>query len=923
MPLNIQDFAAVAARASRIGTRDIVVDDQQNAQQVGFGRFGRVTVRAADKELNKSTMEAFRAAMVREYGILGDRAFEQVVGGRSEDGKSLRARDVRATIASLSALKVNELRCETLRLVTTLPELLRYSPESRADLARMVVSEARNRLGEVWTAEEISDLAAGILRVKAVQNPEIFGVPNPTDDDINAAPANARAPMGLSYLKARRAAGLHQVSLIGPTTSVEDRMKRKTLYVGQRIDNTRGSPMLLAQLKKNGVEPGFIYTHDWSERDSLGLLADTGSAAVIGELTRAAGNAPAGSKPALALAAYNAIDGQNLANAVAKAQALENLAFALGQTRKETVAFAAEYVIRLAAATGGAPNAPAALRRLHDVLPQNLGDILPNCGEQPTQAQKAALQTFKQTHFSALRDAVMKGGLNADLYADSPLFRHFSDRHIVKLDYNEGDRDLLTQAFRSAGKGNLRLPDRVAKKKGVFFRAFRLTTAEKASAGAAAEALANDLTRMLGVPAQELSVIRGEYSDGTPKLMLSAKFATGYRDMDGNYLMSGRIVPQHNNPAAEVIGRYKAAFLLLADRDAVGSHGQNKGFLADGTFFAIDPGHSLEGNGRYLDIKDNFSFRDTKWITAEKRFDNYSVFDDCTRFEKFRGILDIRALAQGTAVSDLFREYRTVFRPRNSQPLEEQSLCIAIQKRVDEMEAEFTAQMNKLLTVFGPQLAAYDALQDQPDAVREGAIEMIENLEKFTSPVTAFSEDGQVALNHLEVRPDTRIPWSVRHDAAPNRALVYTSSIPVSAASRQALQTALANTGAVYAADSGGRVTVTVPIDSAGAVFGQFDEVAVNAARVANPMRGDVLTVTNGPQPAIVTVRPAPAPGQNPATVLPQPPQTGVVAGGTTALTDIADDDGVAATTTTTPPAATMTTTPPAATTTAMPQPEV
>ena len=52
-------------------------------------------------------------------------------------------------------------------------------------------------------------------------------------------------------------------------------------------------------------------------------------------------------------------------------------------------------------------------------------------------------------------------------------------------------------------------------------RAFRT----EASIGAVREALANDITRLLGIPAQELSLVRGEYSDGHPKLMLAAKYA--------------------------------------------------------------------------------------------------------------------------------------------------------------------------------------------------------------------------------------------------------------------------------------------------------------------------------------------------------------------------------------------------------------
>ena len=108
--------------------------------------------------------------------------------------------------------------------------------------------------------------------------------------------------------------------------------------------------------------------------------------------------------------------------------------------------------------------------------------------------------------------------------------------------------------------------------------------------------------------------------------------------------------------------RYKATFLVLADRDTVGSKGQNKGF-AKGSFFAIDPGHSLEGNGKDLQIEDNLSFKDTHGFALTSRFANYSVFDDDTRFAKFQGILRLRDLKNSGKIENLFRDYRMAFDP--------------------------------------------------------------------------------------------------------------------------------------------------------------------------------------------------------------------------------------------------------------------
>lgn len=60
--------------------------------------------------------------------------------------------------------------------------------------------------------------------------------------------------------------------------------------------------------------------------------------------------------------------------------------------------------------------------------------------------ERIDVNTLKKNLFAEIRNAVMNvkpklenGEVNPE-YAKSPIFRHFSDRHIMKLDYNENDR---------------------------------------------------------------------------------------------------------------------------------------------------------------------------------------------------------------------------------------------------------------------------------------------------------------------------------------------------------------------------------------------------------------------------------------------------------------------------------------------------
>ena len=89
MPLTIQDFRQIAESAS-LGTRDIVVNGTGDDATVSLGKIGRMSVSTVSKNDNVSTMAAFRAALKNQFGVLGEHAFDSVLGTRTQLGKSLR-----------------------------------------------------------------------------------------------------------------------------------------------------------------------------------------------------------------------------------------------------------------------------------------------------------------------------------------------------------------------------------------------------------------------------------------------------------------------------------------------------------------------------------------------------------------------------------------------------------------------------------------------------------------------------------------------------------------------------------------------------------------------------------------------------------------------------------------------------------------
>ena len=828
MSLNIDSFRTIASQTI-FGSRDIAVQGQGETATARLGNF----VFSQSAKTNDATMAAFKAALEKEYGVFGTHAFDTVLGSRAQMHKSLRASDVTATLSKLETVKRNRFIGELSRQLDTNPKFRELSDGMRK-LVRSTINDSPidGSLKDCATDADLAkravariDRAIGVAkdfieRKKAVD-------PNyDVDEDTHALggrqetehAAKDNEPTGLRRLK--KAFGKHE-------TSIEDLIKDGFLGTGMRVNRSATNPVILDKLKTNGVEPGFIYRNDWSTDDTRGFMADVNSAE-----NRAALDALKEKDPAFAAAC----EGKTVREQVLLA----------GRAHAAAMAAASELLIEEAAklvrgGPGAVPNAPDAGKALANALKNYFTN--PKDIEQLSQisggtCDKALLDETKKNLFVDIRDAVMSmGPKNADgtdnvLYARSPVFKHFTDRAIVKLDYNEGSK---FSSGDSAHAGTFMRPERVVlgRKMGQIYRFTSRQSADTISAGAVTEALANDLTRIAGVPAQELEIVRGQYSDGHPKIMLAAKFKDGYKDLEAGMLKDGRVVkPAGADPGLQMesLGKYKAFFLVTADRDGIGKRGQNKGF-AGGKFFAIDPGHSLEGNGKYLKISDDLSFKDTYGKSSKPRFNNFSVFDDDTFFSKLSGVANLRDLAKTGAFTKVFDDYRAAFNPNEEGISDaEKALRTKILADIDKKEAEFNESLKKILDVSVNNLDLYDDLDDKPESLRQSAIETIANLEKLTSPTTWTSAKGKVALEHLEVIPETRVPWKA---ALKGDNIVYYCETKMSFETTDVLEGIAKNAGASFERDALGFCRLTVPKDRAEQVFAAFSEK--NIQQITHP----------------------------------------------------------------------------------------
>ena len=826
-PLTIDSFRAVANQAL-LSSRDLAVQGEGEKATARLGNY----FFSQSAETNDATMAAFKAALEKEYGVFGTHAFDSVLGARSQMHKSLRASDVKATLSALETVKRNRFVGELSRQLDTNPKFRELSPGMR-QLVRSTISAAPvdGSLKDCATDADLAKKAVARIE-RGVQSAKDFvelkKKADPSydvDQDLHALEGRKETE---TAAKPNEATGLRRLKNVfrGGEASVEDRIKKGFLGAGMRVNRSNTNPVILDKLKTNGVEPGFIYRNDWSKDDTHGFMSDFASAE-----SAAALDALKEKDPAFA--------------AKCEGKGLREQILLAGRAHPAAMAAAAELLLEKAAqlvldaqrqgkAIGEMEGASDAVKSLANALREQfsdpdlarLADLRPD-GAPLSQAKAALLHEAKLELFTDIRDAVMSVKEGDAEYAASPVFKHFTERAIVKLDYNEGDK-----LFGGAGSaGSFRRPERIIVPRGaVFGRIYRFTSRQSAdtiSAGAVTEALANDLTRIAGVPSQELEIVRGQYSDGHPKIMLAAKFANGYKDLEAGMLKDGRVVkPEGADPnlKMEPLGKYKAFFLLTADRDGIGKRGQNKGFVG-GKFFAIDPGHSLEGNGKYLKISDDLSFKDTYGKSTKPRFNNFSVFDDDTFFSKMEGVIDLRRRAEAGEFKKVFDDYRAAFDPNETGISDaEKALRTKIHADIDKKEAEFNESLKKILDVSANNLNLYDDLAEDGPAIQQGAIETVANLEKLTSPTTWVSKRGEVSLNHLEVPPDTRVPWKA---ALKGDNIVYFCETKMSYETTRFLESVVGAAGAKCETDALGVTRVTVPKDKAAQFFAAFNEEKV------------------------------------------------------------------------------------------------
>ena len=178
MPLNVDAFRSLVGQ-TRYGNRDIVVSGEGKNATARLGNYFFSQGKAA----NNATMQAFKAALEKEYGSLGTHAFDTVLGSRSQLNKSLRACDIQQTLSKLVPIRENRFIGEVSRQIATSPKMLELSDDER-----------------MAVFQKLKDAPFKDVDLAACRTPE----------DLSAAAARLRHPADALHARAHPREPLHR-----------------------------------------------------------------------------------------------------------------------------------------------------------------------------------------------------------------------------------------------------------------------------------------------------------------------------------------------------------------------------------------------------------------------------------------------------------------------------------------------------------------------------------------------------------------------------------------------------------------------------------------------------------------------------------------------------------------------------------------
>jgi hypothetical protein len=384
-------------------------------------------------------------------------------------------------------------------------------------------------------------------------------------------------------------------------------------------------------------------------------------------------------------------------------------------------------------------------------------------------------QDWKQNKLSPRDGSLLKLMISFTENTEAKLSRH----HYIKLDYHE---TLL-------GKYTIAPRAHVSSAQNLGHQMWRRQSPRDINFSAITEAMANDITRSFGIFTQKLKLVHAHYPDGSPKLLLDGTHmydpdhtTDAYADLDTQMYATSRrnegVLLKTSEPdqslgvdtSIKQLGYNKIFLLGLADADAVGSKGQNKGRLGN-QFASIDPGKSL--NAKAMDKKD---LRNDMAVKPGD-YKNFSIFDQSPFSERMAGVRDLVKTLDNypsSAQEKIFTDYDNAFGVACTNKE------LRFTREINAIREGYRNRLAYIKAVFADRLAVYEwTLPDQPEVNHEAnqtfharTLDSLDMLEKISSKGVKL-KDGHIELAQPTVPYGDRQEWQVKPHATDPDSLVF------------------------------------------------------------------------------------------------------------------------------------------------------
>lgn len=685
----------------------------QSFRNVGGLELSRVGIAADGQSLEKSSLwgrnaahlsvrTSFKEALSRHFGAEA----VKLAGFDATCRKPLSSREIRKTINKLENLRPEQIRRANIATLCSQLRAIRESPDSGIDSKQLSLASRRDFLNQaVKKHPEISsalfesgDTKALLAMTSIIQEVLAKSTAQPSANSGTGVELLNTTPQ--FYNAEDRASPAQQSRIRNYDPGVH----------GERLTAPSAGESQLGlfnfkKIKDKGVEPGFDGTLRWNNLHDAAL--------------KRAGSSLNAAAQQVSLALLND-----------PAHVPEGLSPEEADTLRTALLEAGGPGVQNRVAGGAAQNNAPALQELQTRLLEQKPEL-------------ASLYAKTLTH-------------------TLPMFNVI---HHVKMDYAESDishgKVHIPLSKAKGGNSSLKMAQDITRH---LHRHFTGKSRESANMGAIKETLATDLMHAMGITAQKARLIPATYRDGSLKLMVSSEHmqsaAGSFSDFGGKLSSTRNAVLTTTDPATgkrisdpvvENWGRNKILMLLLADRDAIGSRGDNKGRMGD-TFAAIDPGHSLEGYMSFRNLHDDFSF-DQPRARAAMQFKNFTIFDDSSYIEKMRGVENIETMRASGEDMRVFDGYVSYFTQLRDAPDTEPAMRQEYQAYIDDIESKRSAFIDRrdyiLDEVFKERLTVY---HDRPELT-----EAADKLEKLIAPSTDRAPDGSdVQMRHLRLESQSK-----------------------------------------------------------------------------------------------------------------------------------------------------------------------